>query len=713
MLPTDIYVLCPDGRKVHSHLTVLRAASTRLEAVLKGFQGDHLPVQGVDSTALELIINSFYSGTCPVTTHSLPAIYDAASKLEAKSLAEECQNFLFMGHLNADNCCTLLHGCFLYKTKALSQPCHDLALSKFTEVISSASYLSSRLEIIVELLLLASEKNIEPHLIAFAAAAWLEHDTSRMEFEKHLQKALSLPPNAIAHCRRANSQGFPSRPPVTEPEVILKVESWGHLVDPNATVMRMGNSGTAQEELSSISIPSPNTLAGADNAPDLQTSLLALLNAGGAAPSVLQQLQMQVVNAAAAAAAQPANAVDDVSVKLEDGSQEGAHGKRKREDEEAQLEGGQQLDHDLLQQHHQQDVDASGSNISPADLIAVLSGSVAGGSDGQANLMALILQQQQQRPLEGGSLLMQQMAGAAGSANSMDALKQLLNLSMDQQQQAAAYSSAAAAAASTAVGASGLSDEALALQQLLAASGLSAMSGLSAGSPNSNSMLMNSLKRLQQDPGQLAALSALTMGGGGQDTLSMNMTNLFSGGAHQLLGLQGAANQGLLQQYGLLQQPSGGPGQYGDDERRGKGSRQPRQTPLGAKGLCHVENCNADLTGLREYHLRYKICEYHLKAPSILKDGQNQRFCQQCGRFHTLDAFDGNRRSCRTMLQRHNARRAKKTPADTPTGTPGGSGVGGAANTTAAQAASLATLNALASTGMGEEFLRSMLQPMM
>ncbi|GLC72495.1 hypothetical protein PLESTF_001253700 [Pleodorina starrii] len=84
-----------------------------------------------------------------------------------------------------------------------------------------------------------------------------------------------------------------------------------------------------------------------------------------------------------------------------------------------------------------------------------------------------------------------------------------------------------------------------------------------------------------------------------------------------------------------------------------------RRTPQ-VKGVCHVEGCYTDLTGLRDYHLRYKICEFHLKVSSVLKDGVPQRFCQQCGRFHHLSEFDGNRRSCRTMLARHNMRRAKK-----------------------------------------------------
>ncbi|GIL53352.1 hypothetical protein Vafri_9024 [Volvox africanus] len=79
------------------------------------------------------------------------------------------------------------------------------------------------------------------------------------------------------------------------------------------------------------------------------------------------------------------------------------------------------------------------------------------------------------------------------------------------------------------------------------------------------------------------------------------------------------------------------------------------------KGKCHVEGCNADLTGLSSYYQRYRTCEVHLKAPSIVKDGLQQRFCQQCGRFHELSEFDGNKRSCRSRLQSHNVRRRKRT----------------------------------------------------
>jgi hypothetical protein len=53
-------------------------------------------------------------------------------------------------------------------------------------------------------------------------------------------------------------------------------------------------------------------------------------------------------------------------------------------------------------------------------------------------------------------------------------------------------------------------------------------------------------------------------------------------------------------------------------------------------------------------------CETCLKTSSIVRDGERERFCQQCGRFHPLEDFDGDKRSCRIRLMRHNNRRRKK-----------------------------------------------------
>lgn len=80
-----------------------------------------------------------------------------------------------------------------------------------------------------------------------------------------------------------------------------------------------------------------------------------------------------------------------------------------------------------------------------------------------------------------------------------------------------------------------------------------------------------------------------------------------------------------------------------------------RDLPL----VCHVVDCNVSLVQQAEYYQRYRICRDHLRSLAILVDGEPQRFCQQCGRFHELNAFDGNKRNCRARLAQHNSRRRK------------------------------------------------------
>ncbi|KAK6917589.1 SBP domain [Dillenia turbinata] len=79
----------------------------------------------------------------------------------------------------------------------------------------------------------------------------------------------------------------------------------------------------------------------------------------------------------------------------------------------------------------------------------------------------------------------------------------------------------------------------------------------------------------------------------------------------------------------------------------------------GSSLSCQVENCTAVMTDARRYHRRHKVCEIHAKAPVVQLAGLEQRFCQQCSRFHKLSEFDDAKRSCRRRLAGHNERRRK------------------------------------------------------
>lgn len=75
---------------------------------------------------------------------------------------------------------------------------------------------------------------------------------------------------------------------------------------------------------------------------------------------------------------------------------------------------------------------------------------------------------------------------------------------------------------------------------------------------------------------------------------------------------------------------------------------------------CQVDQCNVDLTCLKNYNQRYKVCEKCIKHPSVTINGKAVRFCQQCSCFHDLVCFDGKKRSCREQLVKHNRRRKER-----------------------------------------------------
>ncbi|KAJ0759044.1 putative transcription factor SBP family [Helianthus annuus] len=76
---------------------------------------------------------------------------------------------------------------------------------------------------------------------------------------------------------------------------------------------------------------------------------------------------------------------------------------------------------------------------------------------------------------------------------------------------------------------------------------------------------------------------------------------------------------------------------------------------------CQVEGCHVALGNAKEYYRKHKVCEIHSKAPKVVVSGLQQRFCQQCSRFHGVTEFDEAKRSCRRRLKGHNQRRRKGT----------------------------------------------------
>ncbi|KAM0046449.1 putative transcription factor SBP family [Helianthus debilis subsp. tardiflorus] len=76
---------------------------------------------------------------------------------------------------------------------------------------------------------------------------------------------------------------------------------------------------------------------------------------------------------------------------------------------------------------------------------------------------------------------------------------------------------------------------------------------------------------------------------------------------------------------------------------------------------CQVSGCETDISELKGYHKRHRVCLQCAYAGSVVIDGESKRYCQQCGKFHVLSDFDEGKRSCRRKLERHNNRRRRKS----------------------------------------------------
>ncbi|KAL7596315.1 hypothetical protein Lser_V15G27956 [Lactuca serriola] len=105
-----------------------------------------------------------------------------------------------------------------------------------------------------------------------------------------------------------------------------------------------------------------------------------------------------------------------------------------------------------------------------------------------------------------------------------------------------------------------------------------------------------------------------------------------------------------------------------EEEEGAPGKKKSRSTTArtASSSRCQVPSCEVDISELKGYHKRHRVCLRCATATTVVLDGLNKRYCQQCGKFHILSDFDEGKRSCRRKLERHNNRRRRK-PSETKT----------------------------------------------
>lgn len=111
-------VLVADNVEIPAHRMVLAACSRYFYAMFTGFEEsrqDKITIQGVDPTALQLLIEYVYTSMVDVTEDNVQVLLTAANLLQLTDVRDACCDYL-QAQLDPSNCLGIrdfadIHGC--------------------------------------------------------------------------------------------------------------------------------------------------------------------------------------------------------------------------------------------------------------------------------------------------------------------------------------------------------------------------------------------------------------------------------------------------------------------------------------------------------------------------------------------------------------------------------------------------------------------------
>ncbi|KAI3913918.1 hypothetical protein MKW92_029174 [Papaver armeniacum] len=84
-----------------------------------------------------------------------------------------------------------------------------------------------------------------------------------------------------------------------------------------------------------------------------------------------------------------------------------------------------------------------------------------------------------------------------------------------------------------------------------------------------------------------------------------------------------------------------------EEEEKQAMKKRSRTSTASSTICCQVPGCEVDISELKGYHRRHRVCLTCANASSVFIDGETKRYCQQCGKFHILPDFDEGKEACR------------------------------------------------------------------
>ena len=179
----DVELIVDDVR-IPAHKSILCACSPYFKAMFtssysESSQGS-VVIREVSSTALELLVQYFYTSEVYITTENVQELLSASCMFQIMPLKDACCEFM-RRHLGVTNCLGVRAMADLHSCAQLKKIAEDFAKKNFASVIESEEFLKLEVEHLIDLfssdeLVVSSEEKVYE-----AVMIWIQHDPVKRE----------------------------------------------------------------------------------------------------------------------------------------------------------------------------------------------------------------------------------------------------------------------------------------------------------------------------------------------------------------------------------------------------------------------------------------------------------------------------------------------------------------------------------------------------
>lgn len=137
-------------------------------------------IREISFTALELLVQYFYTSKIHISTANVQEMLAASSMLQVSAVGDACCEFM-RRHLGASNCLGVRTFADMHSFSELKRVADDFAKRNFSTVVESEDFLKLEVEQLMELFS-ADDLCVESEKMVFEACLlWMKHDPAQRE----------------------------------------------------------------------------------------------------------------------------------------------------------------------------------------------------------------------------------------------------------------------------------------------------------------------------------------------------------------------------------------------------------------------------------------------------------------------------------------------------------------------------------------------------